>query len=187
MMGPSVIETPSDSTVNMHNHKTPYAIIAKPIGPICNLNCKYCFYLEKQQLFQNKGSFRTSSEALETFIRQYIESQERPEVQFSWQGGEPTLLGVEFFQRVVELQNGYANGKRVNNALQTNGFLLDDRWCEFLTEHGFLVGLSIDGPEELHNRYRVDKRGRPTFEAVMRGLEFLKKHKTSFNTLTVVN
>jgi uncharacterized protein len=127
------------------------------------------------------------NEVLEAFVRQYIESQDFPKVVFSWQGGEPTLLGLDFFSKVVELQKQYANGKKVNNAFQTNGILLDDRWCEFLTEHGFLVGLSIDGPRKLHNRYRVDKRGKPTFEAAMRGLGFLKKHKTRFNTLTVVN
>jgi uncharacterized protein len=126
-------------------------------------------------------------EVLEAFVRQYIESQDLPEVVFSWQGGEPTLLGLNFFSKVVELQKQYANGKKVDNAFQTNGMLLDDWWCEFLTEHGFLVGLSIDGPGKLHNRYRVDKRGKPTFEAVMHGLELLRKHKTRFNTLTVVN
>jgi len=124
---------------------------------------------------------------VETFIRQYLALRDVPEVQFVWQGGEPTLLGVEFFRRVVELQRKYANGKTVTNAIQTNGILLDDEWCEFLTEYGFLAGLSIDGPRELHDRYRVDKRGKPTFDAVMRALEFLKKHNTPFNTLTVVN
>lgn len=128
-----------------------------------------------------------SSEVLEAFVRQYIASQDLPEVVFSWQGGEPTLLGIDFFGKVVELQKKYSNGKNVNNAFQTNGVLLDDRWCEFLTKHGFLVGLSIDGPEELHNRYRVDKQGKPTFDAVMNGIAHLKKHKTQFNTLTVVN
>lgn len=126
-------------------------------------------------------------DVLEAYVRQYIASQDLPEVMFFWQGGEPTLLGIDFFRKVVGLQKRYANGKKINNAFQTNGVLLDDRWGQFLTEHGFLVGLSIDGPEELHNRYRVDKRGRPTFDAVMRGLEFLRKHKTRFNTLTVVH
>jgi uncharacterized protein len=124
---------------------------------------------------------------VETFIRQYLALRDVPEVQFVWQGGEPTLLGVQFFRRVVELQRKYANGKTVTNAIQTNGILLDDEWCEFLTVYGFLAGLSIDGPKELHDRYRVDKRGKPTFDAVMRALEFLKKHNTPFNTLTVVN
>ncbi len=165
----------------------PYAIITKPIGPICNMGCRYCFYLEKKQLFGDHGSFRMSPGVLETFIRQYLALRDVPEVQFVWQGGEPTLLGVQFFRMVVELQGKYANGKNVTNAIQTNGILLDDEWCEFLTEYGFLVGLSIDGPRELHDRYRVDKGGKPTFDAVMRALEFLKKHNTQFNTLTVVS
>ena len=128
-----------------------------------------------------------TNEVLEAFIRQYMGSQDLPEVVFSWQGGEPTLLGIDFFSKVVEVQKKCANGKKVNNAFQTNGILLDDRWCEFLSDHDFLVGLSIDGPRELHDRYRLDKRQRPTFDAVMRGAGFLKKHGTQFNTLTVVN
>ncbi len=127
--------------------------------------CRYCFYLEKERLFREHGSFRMSSEVLEAFVRQYIALQDAPEVQFTWQGGEPTLLGVEFFRRVVELQKKYANGKKVSNSIQTNGILLDDRWCEFLTDNGFLVGLSIDGPRKLHDLYRVDKRQRPTGDA----------------------
>jgi uncharacterized protein len=173
--------------MKMHHQKAPYAIIAKPIGPLCNLACKYCFYLEKQQLFHKKSRFRMSYEVLEAFIRQYITSQDFPEVVFSWQGGEPTLLGVDYFCKVVELQKKYANGKKISNALQTNGVLLDDKWCEFLTENQFLVGLSIDGPEDLHDCFRVDKHQRPTFDSVMKGVEFLKKHSTQFNTLTVVN
>lgn len=169
------------------NPRLQYTVIAKPIGPLCNMACRYCFYLEKERLFREHGSFRMSSEILEAFVRQYIALQDAPEVQFTWQGGEPTLLGVEFFRRVVELQKKYANGKKVSNSIQTNGILLDDRWCEFLTDNGFLVGLSIDGPRKLHDLYRVDKRQRPTFDRVMRGLEFLKKHNTEFNTLTVVN
>jgi uncharacterized protein len=128
-----------------------------------------------------------SYEILEAFIRQYITSQDSPEVVFSWQGGEPTILGVDYFYKVVELQIKYANGKKISNALQTNGVLLDDKWCEFLTENQFLVGLSIDGPKDLHDCFRVDKHQRPTFDNVMKGVGFLKKHNTQFNTLTVVN
>ncbi len=165
----------------------PFHVMTKPIGPICNLDCKYCFYLEKERLFPTNENFKMSDEVLETYIRQYIAGQAGPEVSFAWQGGEPTLLGVNFFRKVVALQRQYADGKRVSNALQTNGTLLDDAWCEFLAAEKFLVGLSIDGPARLHNTYRVDKQGRDTYDDVLRGLRFLKKHRVEFNTLTVVN
>jgi serine-type anaerobic sulfatase-maturating enzyme len=164
-----------------------FHILTKPIGPICNLDCKYCFYLEKQNLYPNERQWRMSDEVLEEYTRQYIQSQPGNEVYFAWQGGEPTLLGVDFFRKAVELQKKYAGGKTVSNALQTNGTLLDAEWCGFLAKEKFLVGLSIDGPRELHDEYRVDKGQKPTFEAVMRGLELLKKHGVEFNTLTVVN
>lgn len=164
-----------------------YHIMTKPIGPICNLDCRYCYYLEKEQLYPASENFRMSGEVLEEYVRQYIASQAVPEIGFAWQGGEPTLLGVDFFRKVVALQKKYANGKRITNALQTNGVLLDDEWCSFFAEHGFLIGLSIDGPRELHDRYRVDKGQQPTFDRVMTGLSFLKKHKVEFNTLTVIN
>ena len=164
-----------------------FHVLAKPIGPICNLDCRYCFYLEKEKLYPNERQWRMSDEMLEEYIRQYIQDQPVPEINFAWQGGEPTLLGMEFFRKVVELQQKYAGGRKISNALQTNGTLLDDEWCEFLAAHKFLIGLSIDGPRELHDQYRVDKRQKPTFDAVMRGLELLRKHKVDFNTLTVVN
>jgi uncharacterized protein len=170
---------------------TGFHIMTKPIGPICNLDCRYCFYLEKEELYtaerQRRPSWEMPPDVLETYIRQYIQNQEIPEISFAWQGGEPTLLGVRFFERVVQLQARYAEGKRIHNALQTNGTLLDDAWCEFLARNGFLVGLSIDGPEDLHDAYRVDKRGRPTYAAVERGLNLLKKHGVEFNTLTVLH
>ena len=164
-----------------------FHVLTKPIGPICNLDCRYCFYLEKEKLYPNEGQWRMSDAVLEEYIRQYIQDQPAPEIYFAWQGGEPTLLGVEFFRKAVALQRKYAGDKKISNALQTNGTLLDDEWCEFLAANKFLVGLSVDGPRELHDRYRLDKRQKPTFDAVMRGLELLKKHKTDFNTLTVVN
>ncbi len=160
--------------------------MTKPAGPVCNLDCAYCFYLEKEKLYPGKHDWAMSPEVLETYIRSYIEAQDAPAVTFAWQGGEPTILGVGFFQQAIELQAKYAAGKRVENSLQTNGVLLDDAWCEFLAANGFLVGLSVDGPRELHDRYRVDKGGRPTFDRVMRGLDCLKKHGVEFNTLTVV-
>ena len=164
-----------------------FHIMTKPVGPICNLDCKYCFYLEKENLYPDKEKWRMPNPVLEQYIKQYIEQQDVPEISFAWQGGEPTLLGVKFFRRVVEIQQQYANGKTIHNAFQTNGTLLDDEWCEFFSEQKFLIGLSIDGPRELHDKYRVDKHDRPTFDNVMRGVSLLKKHKADFNTLTVVN
>lgn len=164
-----------------------FHVMTKPIGPLCNLDCKYCFYLEKENFFPANENFRMSDEVLETYIRQYIEHQNTSEINFAWQGGEPTLLGVNFFRKVVELQKKYADGKRIGNALQTNGTLLDDEWCEFFVKNQFLIGLSIDGSPKLHNTYRVDKKGAPTYEKVVLGLKMLKKHKVEFNTLTVVN
>jgi uncharacterized protein len=161
--------------------------MTKPIGPICNLDCKYCFYLEKEKLFAPNENFRMSYEVLETYVRDYIEAQDTPEITFAWQGGEPTLLGVKFFRKAVELQRKYGGGKKIHNALQTNGTLLDDEWGEFLSKEKFLVGLSIDGPARLHNAYRVNKKGRDTYDDVVRGLHMLKKHRVEFNTLTVVN
>jgi uncharacterized protein len=166
--------------------------MTKPIGPICNLDCRYCFYLEKEDLYhqekrKERPSWAMPPDVLESYIRQYIEAQDVPEIQFAWQGGEPTLLGVRFFEEVVALQKKYAGGKKIANAFQTNGTLLDDDWGRFLAENGFLVGLSVDGPRDLHNTYRVDKKGRPTFDAVMAGMEILKNYKVEFNTLTVVN
>ena len=128
-----------------------------------------------------------SDEVLESYVRQYIEAQPVEEITFAWQGGEPTLLGVGFFQKVVALQKKYANGRKIENAFQTNGTLIDDEWGAFLSENNFLVGISIDGPRNLHDAYRVDRKQRPTFDRVMCGLEYIKKHRVEFNTLTVVN
>ena len=166
---------------------SPFHIMTKPIGPICNLDCKYCFYLEKEKLYPGTKTWKMSGEVLERYVREYIAAQPGDEVHFAWQGGEPTLLGVEFFRNVVELQRKYATGKTIANALQTNGVLIDDEWGEFLAEHRFLVGVSIDGPRELHDCYRVDKGQAPTFDRVMRGIEKLKQHQVEFNTLTVVH
>jgi len=165
-------------------------VMAKPIGPICNLDCEYCYYLHKEDLYPKGERWRMEEPALDTYIRQYIEAQPAaaPEITFAWQGGEPTLLGVDFFRHVVELQNKYAiKGQRIANALQTNGILIDDEWCEFFVENKFLIGLSIDGPAELHDRYRYDKKGNPSFPGVMNCLNLFKKHDVEFNALVVVN
>jgi uncharacterized protein len=165
----------------------PFHVLTKPTGPICNLDCKYCFYLEKEVLYPDIGKWAMRPDVLESYIRQYIEQQDTDHVQFAWQGGEPTLLGVDYFRRVVDLQARFANGKHIENALQTNGVLLNDEWGRFFSEYAFLVGISIDGPPELHDTYRVDKGGQPTFERVMRGIEVLWRHSVDFNTLTTVH
>ena len=164
-----------------------FHVMAKPTGPICNLDCRYCFYLEKERLYPGTSGWAMRDEVLETFVRDYIAAQDVPVVTFAWQGGEPTLLGLDFFRRVVELQARYADGKRIENALQTNGILIDDAWAAFFAEQAFLVGLSIDGPRDLHDRYRVDRGGAPTFDRVMRGIDALKRQGAAFNTLTVVH
>jgi len=161
--------------------------MAKPVGPICNLQCSYCFYLDKERLYPSPHTFKMSEEVLSQYIRQYIDSQPGPEVSFAWQGGEPTLLGTAYFRRIVELQREFGAGRTVTNSLQTNGTLLDDEWCQFLGDEHFLVGISVDGPRELHDRYRVDRKQQPTFDRVMRGIELLKRHQVAFNTLTVVH
>ena len=138
-------------------------------------------------MYPGENSWRMSDAVLEKYIFDYIHSQPVAEINFAWQGGEPTLLGVDFFRKAIALQQKFAGGKIIANAIQTNGTLLDDEWCEFLAANKFLVGLSVDGPRELHDQYRVDKRQQPTFDKVMRGLEFLKQHRVEFNTLTVVN
>ena len=167
--------------------KAPFHVMTKPIGPLCNLDCTYCFYLEKEALFKKGDSRRMQPDVLETYIRDYIESQPNDFVSFAWQGGEPTLLGVDYFRKAVEFQKKYANGKKIENAFQTNGTLIDDEWCEFFKQNDFLIGLSIDGPRALHDAYRIDKRRKPTFDLVMGGIKFLQKHNVRFNTLTCVN
>jgi uncharacterized protein len=164
-----------------------FHIMAKPIGPICNLDCKYCFYLEKENLYPGARQWEMPPQVLERYIQQYIAAQSTDEVHFAWQGGEPTLLGVDFFRGVIALEQKYANGKIIHNALQTNATLIDDEWGQFLAEQNFLVGVSIDGPRELHDYYRVDKGNAATFDRVMRGVRKLHEHRVEFNTLTVVN
>lgn len=165
----------------------PFHLMTKPMGSKCNLDCTYCFYLEKEKLYPGSTGFRMKPEVLEAYIRDYIAAQPGPTVSFAWQGGEPTLAGVDFFRTAVALQQRYAGGRTIENAFQTNGTLLDDEWGAFLAENRFLVGLSIDGPAHLHDAYRVDRGGQPTFAPVMRGLEILKKHRVEFNTLTTVH
>jgi uncharacterized protein len=162
--------------------------MVKPAGSACNLACTYCFYLHKSELLGQPAAPRMSDELLEEHIRQYIEAQTGDEVVFSWQGGEPTLLGLDFYRRVVELQNRYRQpAQRIENDLQTNGTLIDEEWAEFLKKHHFLVGLSVDGPKQLHDIYRVGRDGSPTHDRVMVAARLLKKFGVPFNVLCVVN
>ncbi len=166
----------------------PYQVMAKPAGAICNLNCCYCFYLEKEHLYKNAGAKTFMSvDVLNSFIQQKLDACTTQTETFVWQGGEPTLLDVVYYRRIIAIQNKHANGKKIKNAIQTNGILLDDEWCRFFAENDFLVGISIDGPEEFHDAYRTDKKGRSTYSPVIRGIELLIKHGVSFNTLTTVN
>lgn len=161
--------------------------MTKPTGAICNLDCDYCYFLSKEMLYPG-SRFRMADELLEEYVRQFIEAQRVAEVTFAWQGGEPTLMGLPFFERALELQRKHRRpGMRIVNTLQTNGTKLDDEWGEFFRRNEFLVGLSIDGPGHLHDRYRVDKGGKGSFERVMRGLAVLKKHRVEFNVLTTVH
>lgn len=165
-----------------------FHVMAKPTGAICNLNCEYCFFLSKELLYRG-SRFRMAEDLHETYIQQLLEShQHASEVVVAWQGGEPTIMGLDFFRRSIELQRKHARpGQRVINTLQTNGTLLDADWASFLKEHGFLVGVSIDGPREVHDRYRVDKGGKPTFNRVLRGLDHLRRHGVDWNVLTCVH
>jgi uncharacterized protein len=165
-----------------------FHVMAKPAGSTCNLDCKYCFYLSKETLRNGPGTGQMSEDTLELFIRQYIEGTTGLQVVFSWQGGEPTLRGLDFYRRVVALQKKYAKAnQRIENDLQTNGVLLNEEWATFLKEHRFLVGLSIDGPRELHDAFRVNKGGAPTFDKVMAAARLLRKFGVPFNTLTCVH
>jgi uncharacterized protein len=161
-------------------------VVAKPIGPVCNLACEYCFYLEKKALFGPGEQYRMSDKVLSAFITNYITSQPTPAVEFVWQGGEPTLLGIEFFKRVIELQKPFSGEKTITNSLQTNGTLLTERWCQFLKKHNFMVGISLDGPQEIHDRYRCDRKGSGSFDRVMQGLRLLQKHEIPYNVLACV-
>lgn len=165
-----------------------FHVMAKPGGAKCNIDCQYCFYLHKENLLHQPKQPKMDDETLEAFVKSYIESQDGEQIVFSWQGGEPTLLGLDYFRKVVELQKKYKpSGIRIENDLQTNGILLNDEWCEFLLANNFLVGLSIDGPEELHDKYRKTRSGKPTFHLVMKAVEKLQRHGVRFNALVTVN
>jgi uncharacterized protein len=161
-------------------------VLAKPIGPACNIKCDYCFYLEKHALFDKGEDMRMPDDVLAAYISSYVQSQPTPVVEFVWHGGEPTLLGIDFFRKVVELQKPFLGKKQITNSLQTNGTRLTDEWCEFFKQNNFFIGLSLDGPREIHDLYRKDHMGRATFDDVMRGLKLLQKHGVECNILACV-
>ncbi|MFN2109643.1 MAG: radical SAM protein, partial [Anaerolineae bacterium] len=161
--------------------------MVKPRGPICNLNCGYCYYLAKEKMYPG-SDFRMSDSVLDSFTRQYIEAQHVPEVTFGWQGGEPLLMGIDFFERAIALQEKYKRpGMRIINTLQTNGTLVDEAWGAFFKAHNFLIGLSLDGPQAMHDAYRRDKGGSPTWERVMRARDIFQKHFVEYNILCTVH
>jgi uncharacterized protein len=165
----------------------PLYVMAKPVGPTCNMDCEYCYYLEKSELYAGRKGFRMSDEMLERFTEEYINCQTSPSVMFTWHGGEALLRGIEFYRKAVRLQTQYGRGRNIANCIQTNGLLLNDEWCRFFKDNNFLVGISIDGPERFHDRYRKDCGGHGTFAGVMRGIELLNKYGVDFNTLSVIN
>lgn len=178
----------------METVHTPFArpmyIMTKAAGSMCNLACKYCYYLEKNNLYREQQPdrrFIMADDTLERFISMYIQSQTTPQVLFCWHGGESLMRPLSFYKRVVELQKKYAAGRIIDNTIQTNGTLLDDEWCRFFRDNNWLVGVSVDGPQEFHDEYRRNKMGAPSFRKVMQGINLLKKHGVEWNVLSVVN
>ena len=173
------------------NIATPFAkplyVMLKPAGAHCNLACKYCYYLEKNNLYDKSHRHIMSDEMLEQFTREYIEVQTMPQVLFTWHGGEPLMRSIDFYKKALTLQKKYARGRRIDNVIQTNGTMLTDEWCEFFAQNNWLVGISIDGPQEYHDHYRLTTTGNPSWQKVMHGIELLKKHHVEWNAMAVVN
>ena len=165
----------------------PMYVILKPAGSLCNLRCKYCYYLEKDKLYKQCKNHVISDELLEKFIKEYIEAQTTPQVLFTWHGGETLMRPISFYKRALELQRIYGRGRQIDNCIQTNGTLLTDEWCQFFKDNNFLVGVSIDGPQEFHDEYRRTATNKPTFVKVMNGINLLNKHGVEWNALAVVN
>jgi uncharacterized protein len=188
MMHANDLQTTQNIGLSLPDTAPPaFHLLAKPTGAICNLDCKYCFFLSKEMLYPG-SRFRMADELLETYIKQLLESHQMPDVSIAWQGGEPTLMGLDFFKLSVAYAEKHKRpNQRIQHTIQTNGTKLDDDWCAFFKAHNFLVGLSVDGPRELHDTYRVNKGGSGTFDQVMTGLDFLKKHSVDFNILCTVH
>ena len=165
----------------------PLYVLAKPVGASCNLRCKYCYYLEKSHLYRNAPVRVMSDELLERFVQEYIQAQTMSQVLFTWHGGEPLMRPLSFYRKAVALQEKYAFGRQIDNTIQTNGTLLTDEWCEFFKEHNWLVGISIDGPQEFHDEYRRTASDKPSWQKVMRGIRLLRKHGVEWNAMAVVN
>lgn len=175
----------------MNNTFSPFSrplyVMLKPVGAICNLRCKYCYYLEKKELYPESKNFIMNEELLEKFVEQYLNSQTMSQVLFTWHGGETLMRNIGFYKKALELQKKYARGRQIDNTIQTNGTLLTDEWCRFFKENNFLVGISLDGPQHCHDVYRKTRDNRPSFYQVMKGINLLKKHGVEFNIMGVVN
>ena len=165
----------------------PVYIMLKPVGSVCNLACEYCYYLEKSKFYPDVKNHIMTDQILEKFIKEYMECQTMQEVLFTWHGGETLMRPISFYKKALELQRKYAGGRQIDNCIQTNGTLLNDEWCQFFKENNFLVGVSIDGPQEFHDEYRRNRQGLPSFYKVMKGIELLKKHRVEYNAMAVVN
>jgi uncharacterized protein len=174
-----------------YSHISPFArplyVMLKPVGAACNLRCSYCYYLDKKNLYPESKSYLLSNELLAKFTKDYLESQTMQQVLFTWHGGEALLRNIDFYKKALALQKQYGRGIQIDNSLQTNGVLLTDEWCRFLKDNNFLVGISIDGPEHCHDRYRRGINNEPSFQKVLRGIELLKKHGVEYNAMAVVN
>ena len=168
-----------------------FSVMVKCVGPVCNLDCDYCYYLDKNALYPDKKfslqGFRMNEQVLEKLIRDVITSQPQKRIEFIWHGGEPTLLGIDYFQKIVDLQQKYADGKEIANSFQTNGTLINDKWAEFLASHHFLCGLSLDGPQKFHDNHRRFINGQGSWEKVMKCIELFHEYEVEFNTMSVVN
>ena len=168
------------------NERRGFTSMVKPVGSLCNMRCKYCYYLDKAALYDNHQP-KMDEALLENYIRSNIEGNNSPVIAFAWHGGEPLLAGKEFFRKAVVLQQKYGGGRTIENSIQTNGLLIDDEWCQIFRDNNFLVGVSIDGPESIHDAHRVDVGGQPTFARVMKGIERLYRNRVEYNTLTTIN